>query len=230
MEGKKSVIIYVDWGYTFDALGNEEAGKLIKHFFNYVRDLNPEPPDKLTQIAFEPVKQTLKRDLLKWRQIINKRAESGKLGGIKSGESRRWKQKEANEASDSKTKQNEANEASDSKTKQNEANEAVSDTVSVSETIKEKVITPELKSSAAKYDSFISFFNKKLNKWYRGDSKSKRQFMARLKEGYTGDDFALAIKNLLKDAHHIDSEFQWATPELITRVDKLQYFINIPTE
>lgn len=57
---------------------------------------------------WETIKQALKRDLRNWEQKKRNRAKAGKLGGIKSGESRR---SEANEASASKTKQNEANEA-----------------------------------------------------------------------------------------------------------------------
>jgi len=76
-ENKKSVIIYCDWGAVFDGLEDDEAGKLIKHFFNYVRDLNPVAPDKLTSIAFEPIKQQLKRDLVKWDNIRDKRSLAG---------------------------------------------------------------------------------------------------------------------------------------------------------
>lgn len=82
-EEKKSVVVYVDWGTTFDSLEDEEAGKLIKHFFNYVRDLNPTPPDKLTQIAFEPIKQQLKRDLQSWLIIKEKRSLAGKASANK---------------------------------------------------------------------------------------------------------------------------------------------------
>lgn len=110
MEGKKSIILYVDLIHTFEALEDGEAGRLIKHLFRYVNDLSPVAPDKITQIAFEPIKQQLKRDLVKWKETTDIRANSGRLGGIKSGESRR-KQKEANEASASKSKQKEANEA-----------------------------------------------------------------------------------------------------------------------
>lgn len=79
-ENKKSVILYVDWGNVFDNLEDAEAGKLIKHFFDYIRDKNPTAPDKLTQIAFEPIKLQLKRDLLKWDEKKDKRSEAGKKG------------------------------------------------------------------------------------------------------------------------------------------------------
>ncbi len=78
----------------------------------YVNDLNPIiKDDLLLEISFEPIKQQLKRDLKDWEGEKMVRSESGRLGGIKSGESRRKKQKEANEASASIASSNEANEA-----------------------------------------------------------------------------------------------------------------------
>ena len=65
-ENKSGIIVYADWINVFEELEDIEAGKLIKHFFRYVNDLNPEAPDRLTKIAFEPIKQSLKRDLEKW--------------------------------------------------------------------------------------------------------------------------------------------------------------------
>jgi len=62
-ENKNKIIVYRDWISTFENLSDDEAGKLIKHFFRYVNDLNPEAPDRLTGLIFEPIKQTLKRDL-----------------------------------------------------------------------------------------------------------------------------------------------------------------------
>ena len=83
MTGKKSIILYVDVISTFEALADDEAGRLIKHFLRYVNDLNPTAPDKLTQIAFEPIKQQLKRDLAKWDEIKVKRSNAGKISAEK---------------------------------------------------------------------------------------------------------------------------------------------------
>src|ERR1035437_2383914 len=79
-ENKKSVVLYVDIISTFESLEDDEAGRLIKHYLRYVNDLNPTPPDKLTQIAFEPIKQQLKRDLIKWDTERKQRSDSGKKG------------------------------------------------------------------------------------------------------------------------------------------------------
>jgi hypothetical protein len=79
-EGKKKVIVYTDWISQFNDLTDEEAGRLIKHFFRYVNDLNPES-DRLTELLFNPIKATLKRDLESWqnKQKINR--ENGAKGG-----------------------------------------------------------------------------------------------------------------------------------------------------
>ena len=116
-ENKKSFLLYIDIIHTVKKLTDEQAGILFKHILSYVNDENPELKDLLLEIAFEPIKQSLKRDLKKYEGIVKERSITGKLGGIKSGEARRLK------------KQNEANEANASKTKQSEANEPVIDIV-----------------------------------------------------------------------------------------------------
>ena len=79
-EGKNKVIVYTDWIEIFEALEDDEAGRLIKHFFRYVNDQNPSS-DRLTEISFIPIKQTLKRDLERYLETCNKNSNNGKLGG-----------------------------------------------------------------------------------------------------------------------------------------------------
>lgn len=79
---KKTIVIYADYLSTFDKLTDEEAGKLIKHLLRYVNDLNPET-DRITELLFEPIKQQLKRDLIKWEEVKGKRSEAGKEGAKK---------------------------------------------------------------------------------------------------------------------------------------------------
>ncbi len=80
-EGKKRIVVYADWLDKFESLTDEEAGKLIKHFFRYVNDQNPVAPDRITELAFIDIKLTLKRDLKKWEGFIEKQSENGKKGG-----------------------------------------------------------------------------------------------------------------------------------------------------
>lgn len=87
-ENKKSFILYADQIHMAEELTDEEAGRLYKHLLRYVNDMNPEPPDRITKIAFEPIKQQLKRDFKKYETIKEKRTLAGKA----SAESRQQNQ------------------------------------------------------------------------------------------------------------------------------------------
>ena len=62
---------------TFESLDDIEAGKLIKHILRYVNNLNPDAPDKLTSILFEPIKSKFDKDLEKKTQYIEKQKYNG---------------------------------------------------------------------------------------------------------------------------------------------------------
>ena len=100
---KKAVVVYAEWIDNFDALSDEEAGKLIKHFFKYINDLDPKSEDRLTEIAFIPIKQALKRDLEKWEKTLEKRSNAGKA----SAEAKKRKQQKSTKSTSVKSvKQN----------------------------------------------------------------------------------------------------------------------------
>ena len=80
-QDKKSFILYCDQQGVFNKLPDEIAGKLIKHIFAYVNDENPPCDDLLLDIAFEPIKTQLKRDLRKYEVYIDKQKENGAKGG-----------------------------------------------------------------------------------------------------------------------------------------------------
>jgi len=79
-ENKKSFILYCDQKGLWDKLDNAQAGKLIKHIIAYVNDENPMVPDFITELAFEPIKQQLKRDLKQWSETRQSRSIAGKAG------------------------------------------------------------------------------------------------------------------------------------------------------
>ena len=80
-KNKKSFVAYADWIDTFEELEDDEAGRLAKHLFRYVNDLNPTPQDKLVKMCFIPIKNALKRDLVKYESI----RERNRLNGLKGG-------------------------------------------------------------------------------------------------------------------------------------------------
>jgi len=82
---KKSFLLYVDLIYTMEKLNDEQTGRLFKHILRYVNDLNPEPQDQFTEVVFEPIKQSLKRDLIKYEGIRERNKENA---------NKRWNVKE----------------------------------------------------------------------------------------------------------------------------------------
>jgi hypothetical protein len=98
-ENKKSFILYCDIIHTIEKLDDVDAGKLFKHVLEYVNDMNPETDHLITQIAFEPIKQQLKRDLDKWDVKHKQRIEAGR----KSAENRKRNATNVNERSISST-------------------------------------------------------------------------------------------------------------------------------
>jgi hypothetical protein len=78
---KKSFLLYCDQQGVFNKLPDEIAGKLIKHIFAYVNDENPISDDLIINIAFEPIKQSLKRDLKRYEEYVDKQSVNGAKGG-----------------------------------------------------------------------------------------------------------------------------------------------------
>lgn len=77
-ENKKSFILYSDLSLTVNKLPDETAGKLFKIILDYVNDQDPIIQDLLLEIAFEPIKQQLKRDLVTYENKRKQWSEAGK--------------------------------------------------------------------------------------------------------------------------------------------------------
>lgn len=81
MKNKKSFILYTDMIDVVDELSNQDAGMLLKYILRYVNDLNPEPQTELIKLISIPIKQGLKRDLEKYKKIVDRNTANGKKGG-----------------------------------------------------------------------------------------------------------------------------------------------------
>jgi membrane-associated HD superfamily phosphohydrolase len=198
-ENKKSFIAYADWSETFNALPDDKAGKLVKHLFAYVNDENPISEDILINAVFANIKQTLKRDLKKYNGIIVKRIESGKLGGIKSGESRRTKQTKQVLKNRSKSKQIEANEA-----------DSVNDSVSVNVSVNDN----EGKEKKNKYADFVSMLPAEYGKLILNHGIDNTKTLIEILNNYKGangkkykSDY-LAILNWVIDRAKKDGKYE----------------------
>jgi uncharacterized phage protein (TIGR02220 family) len=75
------------------------------------------------------------------------------------------------------------------------------------------------------YTKLLEYFNSVTNKKVKVvNTKVKGQINARLREGYTKEDIARAIKNCSEDKYHIENDLKYLTLEFITRADKLERY------
>jgi uncharacterized phage protein (TIGR02220 family) len=236
-ENKKSFLLYADLLHTFEELTDEEAGKLIKHLLRYVNDLDPEAPDRLTKIAFEPIRRQLKRDLQKWDLTKEENSKNGQMGNLK-----RWNEdlyrrclakeitleeavKIANDRRISPPDSPPINFVAPLSPSVAKIADTVNDTVN--DTVKEEDINIPAKAETIDFDKFIKAFNGFGGRSFRVTEKVKLSLRARLKE-YKKDEVMKAIENAHKDEYHQETAFKYLTPEFILRPDKLEKFLNQP--
>ena len=82
-EGKKGFILYADMIHTVKKMPKEKIADLFCTILEYVNDENPEVDDLIVSLVFEPIKQQLKRDLAGYEKKKEKKAEAGRIGGLK---------------------------------------------------------------------------------------------------------------------------------------------------
>jgi hypothetical protein len=78
---KKSFLLYCDLKHTVDKLPDEIAGRLLKLILDYANGEHNDPNDLLLQVLFEPIKQSLIRDLEKYDAKVIRNRENGSKGG-----------------------------------------------------------------------------------------------------------------------------------------------------
>ena len=80
-DNKKSFVLYTDIIHTVKKLPKEKAGELFLTILQYVNDENPIVEDLIVDLAFEPIKQQLKRDLVKYEERADRSRNNGQKGG-----------------------------------------------------------------------------------------------------------------------------------------------------
>jgi len=76
------------------------------------------------------------------------------------------------------------------------------------------------------FKKFIADFNQIKGSRYKVTKSVQASFNARLKEGYTAEQMLQVLKNAMLMKNHIESSFQYLTPEFCTRIAKLEMYIN----
>lgn len=221
-QDKKSFVLYSDSQGLVNQLPDEVAGRLLKHIYAYVNDENPISDELLLNIAFEPIKMQLKRDLLKWEGSKESKSINGKMGNLK-----RYNLDIYNDVLSNKiTLEDAENLAKSRKVSQGDsplslpiAKLAVNDNVNVNVNVINKD-----NNLSVNWDALLSQFNLITGKKMRVVCpKTKKQVTARLKEGYSKQDFVNAITNCFNDDFHKDNP-HFLTLEFISRAEKMQKY------
>lgn len=225
-DNKNSFIVYAaDIKETLDGLTDDQVAALFRGMVDYqITGIAPEFSGVL-KFAFIPIRQQMDRDNTKWEQTKAKRAESGRRGGIRSGEVRREKsENEANEASASKSKQ----------TKQNEANEAVNVNVNDNVNVNGNVNVNVSDSFEAGSDGpaplssiLISYLNEKAGTNYNVTAAVVRRISELLDAGYTADDMKSVIDKKVSEWKDSDKMRGYIRPSTLFG-DKFEEYIGEP--
>lgn len=85
MKEQKSFVLYSDYGDALSLLSDEEAGGLVKAIFALVREEELPELSKGAQVLFCMVRNTLERDLEKYRAVCERNRENGRRGGRPRG-------------------------------------------------------------------------------------------------------------------------------------------------
>lgn len=221
-DNKNSFIVYAsDIKETLDGLTDDQVAALFRGMVDYqITGIAPEFSGVL-KFAFIPIRQQMDRDNTKWEQTKAKRSESGRRGGIRSGEVRREKaENEANEASASKTKQNEAN----------EANEAVNVNVNVNDNVNVNVSDSFEAGSdgpAPLSSLLISYLNEKAGTNYNVTAAVVQRIGELMDAGYTADDMKSVIDKKVSEWKDSDKMRGYLRPSTLFG-DKFEEYVSAP--
>ena len=73
---------------------------------------------------------------------------------------------------------------------------------------------------------FVERFNAIRGTRFTATEKVRKQFHARLKEGFTAEKMLHALRNAMQDDFHKSSGYKYLTPEFFTRSDKIDKYLN----
>jgi len=78
---KDSFILFLEQEQTVDLLSDEQAGKLLKGLYDMVRGEKISFDDRLLNMAFIPIRQSIERNIEKYQKICDRNKLNGSQGG-----------------------------------------------------------------------------------------------------------------------------------------------------
>lgn len=219
---KESFIMYNSFYEPIKTLKNEQLGKLLRAIFNYTTT-GEITQDNEILVAFMFIKNQIDIDTNKWEEQKKKRSEAGRLGGIKRAVNE-------NQALSSKSKQCLDMLSNDKQSQANQAvnvNDNVNVNVNVNDNVNNNVINNKyIVEDNNVYKEIIDYLNLRTSQHYKYNNKNtKEHIKARLKEGFTVNDFKTVIDKMCVEWMNTDMQ-KYLRPDTLFRPSKFESYLN----
>ena len=219
-EGKKSFQLYTDLielvngsnkhNVEIEPMTNEEAGMLFKWILEYVNDLHPSVPKEI-RFAVAQVKKQLDEDLERWKDICRKNTENIK---------KRWNRNENESIRPNTTVYDSIpNDSNDTdKDKDKDKDKDINNNGIINNSLSSK--------HDNLYIEIINYLNLKTGKNFKSNSKATNTLIqARLKDGYTVDEFKKLIDNKCDQWLGTEQQ-QYLRPETLFAASHFESYLN----
>lgn len=214
-DNKNSFVVYTGIKETLDSLTDDQVATLFRGMVDYQITGTAPQFDGVLKFAFIPIRQQMDRDNTKWERTKAARSESGRQGGLRSGEVRRAKaEAEANEANALRFEANEAN----------EANEAVNVNVNVNVNGNGNVNGADAEALSS---SLISYLNEKSGGKYKPTGAITERISELLAAGYTEADFIQVIDSKVAEWRDDPKMRSYLRPRTLFG-DKFEEYVSGP--
>lgn len=217
VKGKRGFVLYADYIDQVELLPDEVAGRLLKNILRFVNDQNPVIDDFVDNLAFQPIKAALKRDLQKYEERCQRNRLNGEKGGRPPEKIGKIEVSEEQNPLKPTETQSVILGSENNPQKPDNDNDNDNDTKNKKPTR----IAPDWSALLQRFNEITG------KKAIVVNDKVKQNVLKRLKEGYQPADITQAIRNAVKDEYHIGNGFKYLTLEFITRADIMERYTTL---
>ena len=213
---------YLDNSTLLNHLSNEQAGMLWKMLFDYANnDIKADVSDPILAMAFDVMVQQIDRDFKKYQDKCEKNranAYQRKRPQTTANDGSQEEEKEENKEKEEDKEENKEKEEYKDKEKEKYKEEKEDNIVEQDSTVYSFEIC-----------EIVEYLNEQLGTSYRSNTNATRKhIIARLKEGYTVDDFKKVIDLKTKEWRNTDMS-KYLRPETLFGA-KFESYLNSPVK
>ena len=222
---KNSFVIMDSWAVALEGLPEHSTSELIKMICRYQMTGDAGQTTDLTANAlFTAWKPTIDENNRRYEEMCIKRSEAGKKGNAI-----RWAHKSQNDSKQSQTDRNALQ--SDSKASQRHRKHIakIADSDSDSDSVsKDKEYIVELAlDHSSEIKQIIDYLNERTQSHFSPKTaETRKSINARLKEGYTVDDFKKVIDAKVKDWGDNPEMREYLRPQTLFRPSNFESYLN----